>query len=308
MQAIRSCFTLGISGQSARFSLSTFAFLLPAAVLFGAGLRSAAQTISSRSEVAVATVFPANEIAEVQPALFAYAAAEAGLPDAPEPQKTEPPQDEKPLVAAAPKTTTAQANAMPMAPMYSRVIPAGMATPQIHKWDKITLASRDLYSLSNFVDFFVSAGYSHVLNGQPNYGTDSGAFGQRLGAAALRDTTQGFLANGLFAVWFHQDPRYFALGKQHSFGRRTIYALTRPFITRDSSDAHAVPNYSFLLGQAVGVGLSNLYYPQSNRNFHDNMARFGGSIGGSGLSFWMDEYTSELLKALRLRKLERIMH
>ena len=307
MHAIRSCFTFGISSQSARFSLSHFGVCL-AALLFGASLRCTGQTVSPPGEVAVATVFPANEIAEVQPVLFAYATADELLPDAPEPQKTEPPQDEKPLVAAAPKTTPAQANAMPMAPMYSRVIPAGMATPQIHKWDKITLAARNLYSLSSFTDFVVSAGYSHVTNGQPNYGTDSGAFGQRLGAAAIRDTSQAFLSNGVFAVWFHEDPRYFALGPKYSFGRRTFYALTRPLITRDSTDGHAVPNISLLLGQAVGVGLSNAYYPESNRNFHDNIARFGGSVGGSALSFVLDEYTSELLKALRLRRLEKVMH
>jgi len=297
MHAIRSFCTFGISCQ--------FGGIFLGALLFGAGLRGTAQTVSSPGEVSVRQVFAANEIAEVQPAPFVGAAAEAPLPDAPEPQKTEPPQDEKPLVAAAPKTTAAQANAMPMAPMYSRVIPAGMATPQIHKWDKIELATRNLYSLSSFADIIVSAGWSHVTNGQPNYGTDSGAFGERLGAAGIRDSTQAFLSNGPFAVWLHQDPRYFALGRQSSFMKRTWYSITRPLITRDSSDGHAVFNSSLILGQAAGVGLSNLYYPESNRNFHDNMARFGGSIGGSALSFWLDEYTSDLLKAFRLRRLER---
>ena len=316
MRAIRACCTFEISRQSASAPLSQFAgsFLrrfggvFVAVMLCGAGLRGVAQTVSSPREVAVTTVLPATEIAEVQPAPFGNIATGERLPDAPEPQKTEPPQEDKPLVAAAPKTVATTTSTMPMAPMYSRVIPAGMATPQIHKWDKITLATRDLYSPSNFVDFFVSAGWSHVTNGQPNYGTDSGAFGQRLGAAAIRDTTQEFLSHGLFAVFFHEDPRYFALGPQYGFGKRTFYALTRPLITRDSSDGHAVPNISLILGQAAGVGLSNLYYPQSNRNFHDNIARFGGSLGGSALSFWMDEYTSELLKALRLRRLEKVMH
>ncbi len=221
------------------------------------------------------------------------------LPDAPEPQEQQQTQSTKPLMAegkTVPATTT-----MPMAPMYSRVIPAGMATPQVHKWDKITLATRNLYSLTSVTSFFASAGWDHLTNGQPNYGTDRGAFGERLGAAAIRDSSQAFLSNGPFAVWLHQDPRYFALGSHHSIPRRVWYAITRPLITRDSSDGHAVVNTSLILGQAAGTALNNLYYPKSNRNFHDNLAGFGGSMGGSALSFAMDEFTSDLLRVMRLR-------
>ncbi|HEY4009890.1 MAG TPA: hypothetical protein VGM11_07040 [Acidobacteriaceae bacterium] len=224
------------------------------------------------------------------------------LPDAPGPQQQAqqtPQADDKPLMAATRSgVSTPQ---MPMAPMYSRVIPAGMATPQIHGRDKYVLATRNLYSLTSFADFFVSAGWDHLTNGQPNYGTDRGAFGERLGAAAIRDSAQAFLSNGPFAVWMHQDPRYFALGSQHNLGRRTWYALTRPLVTRSSSDGHAELNTSLILGQAAGTALNNLYYPKSNRNFHDNLASFGGSIGGAALSFVLDEYTSDLLRMIHLR-------
>jgi hypothetical protein len=282
--------------------------------MVAAGFSAAAQTVNAPSDVAAANVRvqtpdarPA-EIAEAQPVTVGEDAgryADGALPDAPLPeQQQEQKPDNKPLVAAAPKTVPVSTN-MPVAPMYSRVIPAGMAAPQIHKWDKITLAGRNLYSPTSFASFFVSAGWSHLTNGQPNYGTNSEAFGKRLGAAAIRDSSQAFLSNGPFAVWLHQDPRYFALGPQHSFVKRTWYAITRPLITRDSTDGHAVLNSSLILGQAAGTALDNLYYPRSNRNFHDNAAAFGGSMGGSALSFVLDEYTSEILKAIRIRHPER---
>jgi len=303
MQAIQTCWT--------SFFFCRWTKLLIVAVVCGTGVRGVAQTAGSGVEVLVSPVVSSDEIAEVElPRLWSVAES---LPDAPEPQKTEPQKTagqtndaNKPLVTA---TTTVPANSnLPMAPMYSRVIPAGMATPQIHKWDKIELASRNLYSLSSIVSIVVSAGYSHVTNGQPNYGTDSGAFGQRVGAAAIRDSSQAFLSNGPLAVWLHQDPRYFALGNHYSLGKRLIYAISRPLITRSSSDGHPEFNSSLILGQAAGVALTNLYYPQSNRNFHDNIARFGGSMGGCALSFGLDEFTSDLLRAVRLRRLERLMH
>ena len=83
-----------------------------------------------------------------------------------------------------------------------------------------------------------------------------------------------------------------------------LVQITAPgaaMITRDSSDGHAVLNTSLILGQAAGTALNNLYYPESNRNFHDNVAGFGGSMGGAALGFVMDEFTSDLLKAVRLR-------
>lgn len=227
------------------------------------------------------------------------------LPEAPQPQEQQPAQSDKPLMTEGSKTegakTVAATTSMPMSPMYSGIIPAGMATPQIHKWDKITLATRNLYSLTSVVSFFTSAGWDQLTNGQPNYGTDRGAFGERLGAAAIRDSAQAFLSDGPFAVWLHQDPRYFALGSHHSIARRAWYAGTRALVTRDSSDGHAVVNSSLILGQAAGTALNNLYYPKSNRNFRDNLEGFGGSVGGAALSFVMDEFTSDLLRAIRLK-------
>jgi hypothetical protein len=169
----------------------------------------------------------------------------------------------------------------------------------------MTLATRNLYSGTSIASIFFSAGWSHLTNGQPNYGTNSEAFGKRVGAAAIRDSTQAFLSNGPFAVWFHDDPRYFAMGRGHSLVKRTWYSVTRAVITRDSTDGHAKFNASLVLGQAAGTALNNLYYPQSNRNFHDNVASFGGSIGGAALSFALDEFTSDLLRIVRLHQLER---
>lgn len=306
MHAIRACCRLGFSGRFGAISFGQFA-VLSLALFFGARARGVAQV--SASEVSLTTVFPSSEIAEVQPELIASVATDE-LPDAPTPQKhEEQDQQQKPLVTAAGPTTTVPATTnLPMAPMYSRVIPAGMATPQIHKWGKIELATRNLYSATSFASFFFSAGWSHLTNGQPNYGTNSAAFGQRLGAAAIRDSTQAFLSNGPFAVLFHDDPRYFALGRQSSLVKRAWYSVTRAVITRNSSDGHAVFNTSLVLGQAAGTALNNLYYPKDNRNFHDNLASFGGSMGGSALSFALDEFTSDLLRMVRLHQLERFTH
>jgi hypothetical protein len=280
MRVRRGCCSCFFSGWSLRPILSL--------LVLGVALQAAGQSAGSPDETLVDSGVAAETVA---------ANVDAGLPEAPQPQAQD--SQGKPLMTGDAKAGAT--SSMPMAPMYSRIIPAGMATPQIHGRDKIVLATRNLYSLTSVVSFFTAAGWDQLTNGQPNYGTNSGAFGQRVGAAVIRDSSQAFLSDGPFAVWLHQDPRYFAMGSGHSIPKRAWYAVTRALVTRDSTDGHAVVNTSLILGQAAGTALNNLYYPKSNRNFHDNLAGFGGSMGGAALSFAFDEFTSDLLRAVHLK-------
>ncbi len=146
-----------------------------------------------------------------------------------------------------------------------------------------------------------SAGYEHALNGEPNYGTDRGAFGQRLGAAAIRESTQGFFTDSVFSPIFHEDPRYYVQGEGHGFFYRTMYAVTRPLITRTDSGRNSV-NGALLAGYAASTALTYTYYPPINRNFHDTASIFGGSLGGAALGFFVSEFSDDALKAIHLRK------
>ncbi|HEX4154214.1 MAG TPA: hypothetical protein VHY48_01250 [Acidobacteriaceae bacterium] len=228
----------------------------------------------------------------------------SGLPDAPEPQNAQDSQQEpsqKPLVAASPKTVPVT-TAKPVVGRYVKYIPADSAAPQIHGREKFILGARDLYSAGNFAAMLVSAGWEQLTNGSPNYGTDRGAFGERLGAAGIRETTEGIFTDGVFSVMLHEDPRYFVLGPEYGLVHRTLYAITRPLVTRNSSNGHKTINGGLLLGYAASTALTNAYYPQSNRNLRDNLSSYGGSIGGAALGFFVDEFYDQALEALHLKK------
>jgi len=183
---------------------------------------------------------------------------------------------------------------------YSKYIPSGWTAQPITAHDKVILGLRDLYSPLDFLAMFASAGYAHVTNGEPNYGTDRGAFGERLGAAAIRETSQGLFTDTVFAPLLHQDPRYYIEGSQYGFIHRVLYAGTRPIITRNDSGKSAI-NASMLLGYAAASGLSYTYYPQINKNFHDTAATYGGSLGGAALGFLVSEFSDDLLKFVHLK-------
>ncbi|MDQ2833918.1 MAG: hypothetical protein M3Y50_09270, partial [Acidobacteriota bacterium] len=146
-------------------------------------------------------------------------------------------------------------------------------------------------------------GYTHLTNGSPNYGTDSGAFGERLGTTALTNTSEDILSNAVFAPLLHEDPRYYKLGRQHRFGKRLGYAVTRILISKTDS-GRTTPNFSLLAGNLAGAALTNTYYPQINHGAAATANTFGTSLGGSAIGFTLTEFLADVLDSAHLQVLE----
>ncbi|MGI4829207.1 MAG: hypothetical protein ACRYFU_13590 [Janthinobacterium lividum] len=224
--------------------------------------------------------------------------------------------------SAAPDTSFEAANALPdapvpqpqtrnhtasrptpgdrVAPIHSEYIPAGFTAPHWTAHDKIVAGAQDLYSFENIGGIFISASYEYIINSEPNY-SPSDAYGKRIGAAAIRETTQSVFSEMVFAPLLHEDPRYYQKGDGHGFIPRTLYAITRPLITR-TDGGQATVNGALLLGYAGAAALTPVYYPQINRNFHDTASTFGGSIGGAALGFFVSEFSDDVLRAVHLRR------
>lgn len=180
------------------------------------------------------------------------------------------------------------------------VRPGQIAAPMtVH--DKVVAGLKNSVSLFSVTGWFASAGWGQWTDGSPNYGTDSGAFDQRLGAAAIRGTSNGLFSRVLFASIFHQDPRYYVMGPGHPFLKRVVYASTRPIITRTDS-GHSAPNFSLFAGNAAGSALTVTYYPAMNTTFSEVAKTFGFSLGGSALGFVADEFIVDALVELHLKK------
>lgn len=216
----------------------------------------------------------------------------ANLPDAPQPETA---------VAQDAETHTLAPGQGPIAPLYWKYIPAGYVPQKIDARDKVMIGFRDLYSAGNFAAMFLSAGYEQLTNTEPHYGTDRGAFGERLGAAAVRESSEGLFTDAVFAPLLHQDPRYFEEGPSYGVVHRIVYAATRVVETRDDS-GHESLNGSLLLGYAASSALTTAYYPSVDRKPGDPFATYVGALGGAALGFVVDEFTDQVLQKLHLEK------
>jgi hypothetical protein len=175
--------------------------------------------------------------------------------------------------------------------------------PQLTTGQTITLALENSVSPFAMAGWFSAAGWSHLVDSAPNYGSDSGAFGQRLGAAAIRGVSENIFSNAVMAPILHEDIRYYRLGRHsgHTFVQRSVYAATRVFITR-KTDGDSSINYSLLTGNLEGVALTPLYYPERNRTVGTVFSAYAGSLGGAALGFLVNEFLPDALSISRLRK------
>ncbi len=196
-----------------------------------------------------------------------------------------------------PAITRQQVRQERTASLHMKYIPPGWKVLPLAPHDKVLLGFKDLYNPYTIGTIVISAGYSHLTNGQPNYGTNGGAFAQRFGAAFLRDSTQGLFTDAVFAPLLHEDPRYYVEGSDYSFVHRSLYAITRPVITRSDSGRPRL-NAALLLGYAGSSALTYAYYPSINRNMKDTVATFGGGVGGAALGFFVTEFTSGIMQKI----------
>jgi len=180
---------------------------------------------------------------------------------------------------------------------YTKYILPDQPAPRLSVRGKFVFGIRDAASIASGVAWIVNAGFDQLTNGKPHYGTNSGAFAERFGAAALRDTTEDIFSESLLAPLVRQDPRYYVLGKRQHMISRILYAASRTLITRND-DGSRGPNFWLLGGDLAGAALTNAYYPQPDRGVSQTAQIFAGSVGGSALDFIFSEFFSSVYELM----------
>jgi hypothetical protein len=242
-------------------------------------------------------------VAAAAPTVMAQTTSQAALLDLPDAPGTV--RSSRSDTADSSSTSLESPNTAPaktrMASRSDKVILPDEQAPSLTAKDKFLMGARHSVTPFSAVGWLTSAGWSQLTNSAPNYGTDKGAFGQRLGATALRSIGEGVFSTSVMANIFHEDPRYYRLGRGHSIAKRVVYAATRAIITRTDS-GKTTPNLSLLSGNLTGAALTNAYYPPLNHGAGQTMLIFGSSVGGSALGFEVSEFLGDALELIHLKK------
>lgn len=128
---------------------------------------------------------------------------------------------------------------------------------------KFHLAYKASLDPTTFLFAGVQAGVEQATNQYKGYGQGASGYAKRYGAAYADFAIGTFVSNAIFPSVFKQDPRYFYKGTG-SVGSRTRYALkSAVFCKGDNREWQFC--YSVILGSLVAGGISNAYYPESDR-------------------------------------------
>lgn len=195
---------------------------------------------------------------------------------------------------AAPQFTSAK-------PFLHRVVPAGDGPQPLTATQKFEMSFRSRLGFGAIGSSIFGAGERQLFNSRPHYGTDSGAFGERLGAAELKQVTESFFSYGLYAAAFHEDPHYYVMGPGHSILHRTIYSATRVVLTRNDGGNTGV-NWAKLAGMGTATALTNTYYPPPDRGFGKTMSAYGSSLATSMLTLELHEFVPDVRHAVFHRR------
>lgn len=95
------------------------------------------------------------------------------------------------------------------------------------------------------------------------FGQGGRAYASRFGASLANHESALLLNNLVFSSAMKMDPRYFRK-QSGGAGSRIAYAISRVLVGRTDS-GHSAFNAPELMGAVASAGLSNVYYPQSDR-------------------------------------------
>jgi hypothetical protein len=145
---------------------------------------------------------------------------------------------------------------------------------------KFELAWKSTIDPVNIAITGATAGIEQAAGAFDGYGQGAQGYAKRFGASYADFVTSTFIGGAILPSLLKQDPRYFykGTGTRRS---RFFYAIANSVICK-GDNGHWQANYSAILGSLAAGGISNLYYPPSDR--YDLTLTFENTLIGIGSS------------------------
>lgn len=140
-----------------------------------------------------------------------------------------------------------------------------------------------------FIASGVFAGIEQANNDFSGYGQGAQGYAKRYGANYADGFISTMIGGAILPSLLKQDPRYFykGTGTVHT---RVLYAIAMSVVSK-GDNGHWQPNYSGIAGSLAAGGISNLYYPASDRDaFGLTVTDTVIGIGGTAIQNLFQEF------------------
>jgi hypothetical protein len=233
--------------------------------------------------------------------------ANATLPDAPAPVSSSAADSSAEGGDEGQASTAAQANGAPdhggyvqgkqtkrilgVVPNFRSVSADEKLPPQTLR-DKFKTTMEDNFDYSAFIFVGALAGVAQAENSTPQFHQGAAGYGRYYWHTFADQTDENTWVEFLLPAALHQDSRYYTL-EHASFLKQGVYAVSRVLITRDDNGKEG-PNYSEIVGAGAASGISDLYYPSSDRTWTKTGQRWLTNVILDGATFAIKEYWPDI--------------
>jgi hypothetical protein len=225
----------------------------------------------------------------------------ATLPETPGPQWTT--QSYQPRTGPGPDNRFLGAHVGPSYPLvanrFDTIIHPGEHALRLGATDKLLYAAHEQQRWFILVPALITTGYGHAADSDPHVGTDSGAFGERLGLTMARQASDRFLGDGLYTALLHQDPRLYREGNG-PLVRRGLRAVRQTYVRRNDEGADRA-NTSGIMGHLTASLLAMTYYPHQSATVAVAFQGFGTAVAGDMGSKLVLEFGPDALRLIFFR-------
>jgi hypothetical protein len=151
--------------------------------------------------------------------------------------------------------------------------------PPLTTKQKFGLAWKASIDPVTFVVTGAFAGVEQATDAFSGYGQGAQGYAKRYAANYADNFIGGMIGGAMLPSLLKQDPRYFYKGTG-TIRSRFFYAVAMSVVCK-GDNGHWQPNYSGIVGGLAAAGISNLYYPASDRNgvgltFENSLIGIGG--------------------------------
>jgi len=163
----------------------------------------------------------------------------------------------------------------------------------LHPKQKFELAWKATIDPINFGLTGAIAGVQQAVNAFSGYGQGTQGYAKRYGASYADSAISTFVGSAILPSLLKQDPRYFYKG---TGGRRSrfFYAIANAVICK-GDNGHWQTYYSAMLGSLAAGGLSNLYYPETDRDVTVTFENTLIAIGSNAATNLLQEFVMRKL-------------
>ena len=181
-----------------------------------------------------------------------------------------------------------------------RAVSADTHLPAQRVKEKFWLATQDSFDYSAFILAGLLAGYSEATNASPEFDDGAAASARYYWHSFADEAVGNYFTEAIVPALTREDPRYYTLGRIHGgFFRRAGYAVSRLVVTRSDSGGTTF-NFSEIVGNGLGAGVSDLYYPSQERTMGQTGAKWATQIGIDGIANLLKEFWPDIRhRALR---------